>query len=56
VRPAQGELADERWTTPGLHITSAPGVMGGEELVQWLLDLAEAPPTHDRSGAPRSSG
>ena len=46
VRPAQGELADEAWTTPGLHVTSAPGVVGGEELVGWLLDLAAGgPPT-----------
>lgn len=37
VRPTQGELADEDWTTPGLHVTQAPGVLGGEELVGWLL-------------------
>jgi len=56
VRPAQGELADEEWTTPGLHVTSAPGVMGGEELVRWLLDLAEGPPVDAGSDAPASSG
>ncbi len=37
VRPAQGELASAAWTTPGLHVTGAPGVLGGEELVRWLL-------------------
>ncbi len=63
VRPAQGELADEDWTTPGLHITSAPGVVGGEELVGWLLDLATrstgggtGSPVDSGSGTPSSSG
>lgn len=37
VRPAQGELAAAGWTVPGLHVTTAPGVLGGEELVRWLL-------------------
>lgn len=50
VRPTQGELADEQWTTPGLHITSAPGVLGGEELVEWLLGLAEGEAVDSRTG------
>jgi hypothetical protein len=41
VRPAQGELAAGGWTTPGLHVTDAPGVLGGEELVGWLLGIVE---------------
>jgi hypothetical protein len=42
VRPAQGELAAAGWTTPGLHVTAAPGVLGGEELVRWLLGTVES--------------
>jgi len=41
VRPAQGELADEGWTTTGLHVTTAPGVLGGEELLEWLLTAVD---------------
>ncbi len=41
VRPAQGELAASGWTTPGLHVTGAPGVLGGEELVRWLVATVE---------------
>ncbi len=56
VRPAQGELADTRWTTPGLHITTAPGVLGGEELVRWLLaQVGSHPPGTPGSGAAASA-
>lgn len=37
VRPAAGELADSGWSAPHVHVTSAPGVLGGQELVAWLL-------------------
>jgi hypothetical protein len=56
VRPAQGELADEGWTTPGLHITSAPGVLGGEELLEWLLAAVDDGAAHEVSGASSASG
>ena len=52
VRPAQGELADEGWTTPGLHVTTAPGVLGGEELLEWLLGAVGA----EVSGRPVPAG
>lgn len=52
VRPAQGELADTGWTTPGLHITTAAGVLGGEELVRWLLAEVRG---HRRASSPVGS-
>jgi hypothetical protein len=37
VRPVDGELATVAWSPPGLHVTASPGVLGGEEVVEWLL-------------------
>ncbi len=37
VRPVEGELAVAAWSRPGLHVTASPGVLGGEEVVEWLL-------------------
>lgn len=37
VRPAGGELADHGWDAGHVHVTTAPGVLGGEEVVRWLL-------------------
>lgn len=42
VRPAHGELHERGWTTPGLHVTASAGARAGEELLQWLLDRADA--------------
>lgn len=38
LRPPHGELHETRWVTPGLIVTAADGVRGGEELLQALLD------------------
>jgi len=40
VRPAHGELDLTGWTRPGLLVTQASGVRGGEELLRLLLDAA----------------
>lgn len=37
VRPAHGELAETRWTSPGVSVTAASGVLAGEEIVAFLL-------------------
>lgn len=42
VRPAGGELADSGWRAAHVQVTSRPGVVGGEELVRWLLDRVTA--------------
>lgn len=55
VRPAQGELASAGWTVPGLHVTTAPGVLGGEELVRWLLE-AGRPTSRTRVSSGRPAG
>lgn len=41
VRPAHGELEVVGWTRPGLLITAAAGIAGGEELLRLLLAAAE---------------
>ena len=50
VRPAAGELADSGWDAAHVHVTSRPGVAGGEELVRWLLDRVRPGPV-DGPGA-----
>jgi len=40
VRPAHGELQLADWSPPGLQVTAAAGVQGGEELVRWLVCAA----------------
>ncbi|MBA2552279.1 MAG: HAD family hydrolase [Geodermatophilaceae bacterium] len=40
VRPAHGELALLGWTRPGLLVTAATGVAGGEEVLRLLLAAA----------------
>lgn len=37
IRPAHGELHDQRWTAPRLSITTASGVLAGEEIARWML-------------------
>lgn len=44
VRPAQGELADIGYGGPRLHVTTSPGVLGGEELLRWLSEHPDLPP------------
>jgi hydroxymethylpyrimidine pyrophosphatase-like HAD family hydrolase len=36
VRPAHGELHEMGWSAPNLTVTSAAGILGGEELVAFL--------------------
>ncbi len=40
VRPAHGELHDAGWTAPHLRVTEAPGLLGGEEVVDLLATVA----------------
>ncbi len=40
VRPAHGELALLDWTRPGLLVTEATGIAGGEEVLRLLLNAA----------------
>ena len=44
VRPAQGELADVGYQAGHLHVTRAPGVLGGEELLRWLCTHPQVAP------------
>ncbi|AFA75937.1 hypothetical protein GPOL_c49430 [Gordonia polyisoprenivorans VH2] len=37
VRPCHGELEQIGWTRPDLTITSDPGALGGEQIVEWFL-------------------
>ncbi|NHC43686.1 HAD family hydrolase [Motilibacter aurantiacus] len=39
VRPAHGELHDQGWNAPHVGVTRSSGVMAGEEITRWLLDL-----------------
>jgi hydroxymethylpyrimidine pyrophosphatase-like HAD family hydrolase len=36
IRPAHGELADAGWIREHVHVTSAVGVMAGEEIASWM--------------------
>lgn len=40
VRPAHGELHDAGWTAPHLTVTDAPGLFGGEQVVELLATVA----------------
>ncbi|OHV37591.1 sucrose-6-phosphate hydrolase [Pseudofrankia sp. EUN1h] len=44
VRPAHGELHDRDWTAPNLHVTAAPGLLAGEELLAHLAGLVDGLP------------
>lgn len=48
VRPVQGELADTGYGGPRLHVTDAPGVLGGEEILRWFSDHPDMPPPPPR--------
>lgn len=43
ARPCQGELASSGWTCPGLTVLEQPGVLAGEELLEWLVALSTPP-------------
>lgn len=40
IRPAHGELHDTGWNAPTTAVTTARGVLAGEEIVGWLLERA----------------
>jgi hypothetical protein len=40
VRPAHGELHDAGWTAPHLQVTDAPGLLGGEQVVETVAAVA----------------
>jgi hypothetical protein len=37
IRPQHGELADVGWTRPHVDVTTAAGVLAGEEIASWLV-------------------
>ncbi len=39
VRPQHGELHDQGFSTPGMLLSSRPGLLGGEEIVELLTAL-----------------
>jgi hypothetical protein len=43
VRPAHGELHERGWTVPHLRVTSAAGLLAGEEIVTLITALVAAP-------------
>jgi hypothetical protein len=38
IRPAHGELHAADWQCDGLAIAAVPGILGGERIVEWLLE------------------
>ncbi|RFS85561.1 HAD family hydrolase [Actinomadura spongiicola] len=42
IRPAHGELHDTGWTSPTTAVTTARGVLAGQEIADWLLRRATA--------------
>jgi hypothetical protein len=42
IRPAHGELAAAGWRIPGLEVTSAQGILAGEQILDWLLSQTRA--------------
>lgn len=44
IRPAHGELHSAGWVCDGLVIAATPGIVGGEQIVLWLLEQARAQP------------
>jgi hydroxymethylpyrimidine pyrophosphatase-like HAD family hydrolase len=43
VRPAHGELHDQGFLLPGMQVTSCPGLLGGEEVVELLAAVSRGP-------------
>ncbi|MFI0357940.1 HAD family hydrolase [Actinomadura sp. 9N407] len=40
IRPAHGELHDTGWTSPTTTLTTAKGILAGEEILDWFLQRA----------------
>jgi len=40
IRPRHGELEQLNWTNPNLTITSASGILAGEEIINWFINGA----------------
>ncbi|MEU8796794.1 HAD family hydrolase [Spirillospora sp. NPDC048819] len=40
IRPAHGELHDTGWTSPSTTVTTARGILAGQEIADWLLEHA----------------
>lgn len=49
IRPRLGELADVGWGPPHVQVTSAGGVLAGEEIAAWLLAQAARSDAHHPS-------
>ncbi|WP_330233650.1 HAD family hydrolase [Nocardia sp. NBC_00508] len=43
IRPRHGELEQLNWTNPNLTITSATGILAGEEIINWFIKGSPAP-------------
>ncbi|GAA4229632.1 hypothetical protein GCM10022254_22510 [Actinomadura meridiana] len=43
IRPAHGELHDTGWTSPTTAVTTARGILAGQEIGDWLLERATTP-------------
>ncbi|MEO5874646.1 MAG: HAD family hydrolase [Streptosporangiaceae bacterium] len=54
IRPAHGELEERAWTGSGVAVTSARGVLAGEEIISWLLARALEPSFVARAGSWRT--
>jgi hydroxymethylpyrimidine pyrophosphatase-like HAD family hydrolase len=42
VFPSHGELADTQWSAPGVSQVPGRGVVGGQQIVEWLADAVAA--------------
>lgn len=42
IRPRHGELHEAQWTRPQVVVTSASGILAGEEMVRWYFDRLAA--------------
>ncbi|MDR7081820.1 hypothetical protein J2X01_001101 [Arthrobacter ginsengisoli] len=61
IRPSHGELHNDSFSRPNLTVTSASGVMAGEEILRFVSDVLARPATHgplagSLSGHPVPSG
>ncbi|MCU1689205.1 MAG: phosphoribosyltransferase [Jatrophihabitantaceae bacterium] len=51
IRPAHGELHATDWSCDGLAIAPTPGIVGGEQIVEWLLAQARSASAERSAGA-----
>jgi hypothetical protein len=49
VFPSHGELADAQWSAPGVSQVPGRGVVGGQQIVEWLAGAVAATDAGARS-------